>query len=176
MAYFPFMNKIFLFNTQNRPLLTGDIAHPQPITLSYAIRYFALIFFAVGLPMMLLISLLVMAAGYPVRFMLPIQLVITLGMSVYFTMRMFIKWRTLAQEGRILYGEIIHRETQPNFTLSNNIVTLLHYRIITPDNDHVGDRVSLTHPNQRMPDGRKYPDVGTRIAVLYASDQNHTLL
>jgi hypothetical protein len=36
--------------------------------------------------------------------------------------------------------------------------------------------VNLAHIRQQMPDGRRYPVVGTKIAILYADSRHHMLL
>jgi hypothetical protein len=176
MALFPYMRNIFLFNSQNKPIITGQVQSITPITIAYTLRYFAMLFLLIALPLIVLIVALVSWAGYSVRLMLPVQLLVGGLVCAYLSLAMHLRWRRLATHGHILYGEIIHSDTQPSFNLSTTVTTRITYRIITPQNQRVIDTVDLRYPAQRLPDGRRYPGVGARIAVLYVDQENHTLL
>lgn len=169
---------VFIFNSEYRTLAEMmDNGLPVYVDVRHVLRYFAMVFGLVALPMSLVIILLVQIAGYSIWLLLPIELLAALLISFYYAFRWYRRWTALAERGQVIYGEIIHSDALPAFTrLSNATTTRFYYRFFTPDNERVVDQVELNYAAQRMPDGRKYPDVGARVAVLYASPKDYALL
>ena len=47
---------------------------------------------------------------------------------------------------------------------------------MTPEKERIIDFMDCAYIAQRLPDGRKYPSLGTTVAILYANEKNHKLL
>lgn len=169
---------LFLFDNKHRVFIKDNERLPVIVKPSYGLRYFSAIFFAIALPIVVIITLLVQFAGYDIWLLLPVELITAAALSAYFAFKSYWRWRGLSSNGQILYGEIIHSDTLPavNGMMTNNTINRIYYEFTTPDRENVIHNVDLNYQGERLPDGRKYPDIGTRIAILYAGKNNHVLL
>lgn len=169
---------VFLFDTHHESFLQeqgGTIIGAT--TKGRAFQKFMVMFFLVALPIALAISLLVRIAGYNIVILLPFELLLGAVMSACFAFISYRQDHHLLTQGTVIYGEIVHSETQPVYTnIANNLATRLHYRFMTPNQETVIGKIDLNYPMQRLPDGRKYPEIGSKIAVLYADTKNHQVL
>ena len=169
---------IFLFDTKHEVFVQGDSPLPVIVKPSYGLQYFGALFFFISLPIVIVMSMLVQFAGYDIWLLLPVEIGSAIILSAYFAFKSYWRWRALSKNGRVILGEVIHSDTLPamNGVVTNNNITRIYYQFDTPDADSIIHNVDLNYPSERLPDGRKYPDIGTRVAVLYAGKNNHALL
>jgi hypothetical protein len=167
----------FVFTLQHEHYLHGE--NPRPAALltgKQAIQQFNILFGMITLPMILVITLLVSLAGHPVQLLLPILLLTGLTASSYFAYRRYHRDRKLSLKGQVIYGSIVHREELAPYPSATGTITRVIYRFQMPDGTVHVDRQDLSFPGDRLPDGRKYPQVGTPVAVLYADPHTYLLL
>ncbi len=169
---------LYLFDINHRDFVSGnDAVLPTAVTRKIAVRQYVYLMFFVAFPLILLITLLVAIAGYHIEFLLVVELITALVTCAYFVLSRYLKDRELRYKGQILYGEIIRQDMLPSYSgIGTGTVTRLFYRFVTPENERIVNFVDCAYSAFRMPDGRKYPKVGTPIAILYASPKNHKIL
>lgn len=169
---------LFLFRLIHEPFVTGELATlPTAVTRERAIRQYVFLIFVVAAPMIIIITSLVAFAGYEYEWLFLVQMMTALLTCAYFVLHRYLQDRILRHQGRVLYGEVIRHEMMPGYaTMSSSIITRIFYRFKVADDAYVVDSVDLSFAMNRLPDGRKYPEPGTPIAVLYANDKNHRLL
>ena len=173
-----FPNSLFLFNPQHDPFLRGDIhTLPTAMTVSQAIRYFAVLLLLIALPASLLITLLVSLTGRNVSFLLPTEIIVAIAACSFVAFMGYWHDRALIRSGKIVIGEVIDCDSRAVLGApGHRVVTRMRYRFATPENEAMVKTVNLEHIRQQMPDGRRYPEVGTKIAILYADSRHHMLL
>jgi hypothetical protein len=93
----------------------------------------------------------------------------------YFVAGWYLRDKKLNDEGKIIFGEIIRQESLPAYANIGTIIRI-HYGFRTPQNEGLINNVTFSTVRKHLPDGRKYPQAGTPIAVLYANKKNHKLL
>lgn len=169
---------LFLFDTSHREFVAGnETVLPTAVTRKIAVRQYVYLMFFVAFPLILLITLLVAIAGYRIEFLLVVELLTALITCAYFVLSRYWKDRELRRKGDIIYGEIIRQDILPSYSgIGVSTITRLFYRFITPNKERTINFIECAHITNRMPDGRKYPKVGTPVAILYASKKNHKLL
>lgn len=173
-----FPSNLFLFNPQHDSFIRGDVrVLPTVMTPQQAIRYFATLFLLIALPASLIITLLISLTGRHIFLLLPIELLAAILACAFVTMMGYWHDHALMRSGKIVIGEIIDADSRPVIgTPSQRTITRLKYRFATPDNQAITKTISLEHIRQHLPDGRRYPEVGTKIAVLYADSRHQMLL
>jgi hypothetical protein len=170
-------NNLFLFNPQHGSFLRGEVQTlPTAMTRQQALRYFGALLLTVALPASLLITVLIAMTGRDVTSLLLIELASAIFACGYVAFMSYRHDRALMRHGQIVIGEIIACDRRPIGGLpGHRIVTRMRYRFATPQNKPIVKTVNFDHHRQYLPDGRRYPDVGTKIAILYA-DRHHQLL
>ncbi|MDQ7035563.1 MAG: hypothetical protein Q9P01_12215 [Anaerolineae bacterium] len=171
-------NNLFLFNPLHDPFIRGDMPTlPTAMKPSHALRYFFILLILVALPASLIITLLISLTGRNVFVLLPVEIIAAFVACAYIALMGYWHDRALLRSGKVLIGEVIDCDTRPVIgTASHRIVTRMRYRFATPDNTSVVKTVNLAYSRQQLPDGRRYPQVGTKIAVLYADSRHQMLL
>ncbi len=169
---------LYLFDIRNRDFVSGDESIlPTAVTRKIAVRQYVYLMFIIASPLILFITLLVAIAGYHIEFLLIVELLTALITCAYFVLSRYWKDRELRRKGQIIYGEIIRQDILPSYSgIGAGTVTRLFYRFITPEKERIINFTDCAYIAYRMPDGRKYPKVGTPIAILYANNKNHKLL
>ena len=159
-------NHLFLFNTLHEDFVNGNEEEfPSAVTRKKAVRQYVFLMFVIALPMVLAITLLVAVAGFPIEFLLLVELVTAFSVCAYFVLQRYLRDRVLRHEGVVVYGEIVRQELLPVYgNMGTSIVTRIFYRFMTPENERKIASVDLSNITHRMPDGRKYPEAGTPIA------------
>jgi hypothetical protein len=171
-------NNLFLFNPVHDPFVRGDMRTlPTAMTTQQAMRYFILLLLLVALPVSLMITLLVSLTGRNILFLLPCEILAAVMACSYVAFMGYQHDRALVHSGKVVIGEIIDCDARPVLGApGHRVVTRMSYRFATPDNKAVVRTVNLEHIRQQLPDGRHYPQVGTKIAVLYADSRHQMLL
>jgi hypothetical protein len=147
------------------------------MTTQQAMRYFVLLLLLVALPVSVLISVLVSLTGRSIFVLLPTELLAALVACGFVAFMGYRHDRALIRSGKVVIGEVIDCDARPVLGApGHRVVTRMSYRFATPDNKAVVRTVNLEHIRQQMPDGRHYPQVGTKIAVLYADSRHQMLL
>lgn len=149
---------------------------PTAVTRKVAVRQYVYLMFFVAFPLIILITLLVSIAGYHIEFLLTVELLTSLVTCAYFVISRYIKDRELRRKGQIIYGEVIRQDIIPSYSIGTSSITRIFYRFITPEKERIINFIDCAYIAHRLPDGRKYPKVGTSVAILYATDKNHKLL
>jgi hypothetical protein len=171
-----FSNNLFLFNPQHDPFVRGDMPTlPTAMTVSQSLRYFATLLLTIALPTSLLITLLVWLTGHSVLFLLPTEILVAIVVCGFVAFMGYWHDRALVRSGKVVVGEVIDCDSR-TLMGADRVITRMRYRFATPDNQAVVKTVNLAHIRQQMPDGRRYPAVGTKIAILYADSRHHMLL
>jgi|GEM_PF-6239180 len=171
-------NRLYLFNINHRDFVEGVCdTLPTAVTRKVAIRQYVFLMFMLAFPMIITITVLVAMAGFQIQFLLVVELVTALLTCAYFVLKRYLQDRVLRYQGNIIYGEVIRQEILPGYSsIGTTTITRIFYRFLNADNERVIDCIDLTYIGHRMPDGRKYPDAGTPVAILYANDKNHKIL
>jgi hypothetical protein len=173
-----FPNNLFLFNPQHHSFVRGDLPTlPTTMTVPQALRYFALLLLTIALPASLLITVLVSLTGHSVLFLLPTEILVAILVCGFVAFMGYWHDRALVRSGKVVVGEVIDCDSRALIGApGHRVITRLRYRFATPENQAVVKTVNLAHIRQQMPDGRRYPAVGTKIAILYADSRHHMLL
>ncbi|MEL6403177.1 MAG: hypothetical protein AAFR81_02330 [Chloroflexota bacterium] len=173
-----FHNHLFLFRPIHQPFVMGELdTLPTAVTRKRAVRQYVFLMFIIAAPMIAIITSLVAFAGYDYEWLFLVQVATALLTCAYFVLRRYLQDRILRHNGKVLYGEVIRHEMLPGYAnISSSIITRIFYRFKVADDAYVVDSVDLGYAMNRLPDGRKYPEPGTSIAVLYANEKNHRLL
>lgn len=168
---------LYLFNTIHNEFVNGDDSVlPTAVTRKIAVRQYVFLMLVIALPMMIIITSLVAIAGYHIELLLIVEFLTALVACAYFVLRRYFKDRELRYKGQIIYGEVIRQDILPYSNIGTSTVTRIFYRFLSPEKERIINFVDCAYITQRLPDGRKYPPVGTTIAILYANETNHTLL
>lgn len=169
--------RLFLFNLIHRDFVDGNTSITTLTTRKIAVRKYVFLMFFIALPLVITITVLIALAGYRIELLLITEILTALIASAYFILRQYLKDRVLRHQGDLVYGEIIRQEIIPRYSgLGANVVTRIFYRFSTPDSERIIRWVEFNNMTNHLPDGRKYPEVGTPIVILYANDSNHKLL
>lgn len=171
-------NNLFLFNTIHEDFVCDETKLlPTMVTAKRAIRQYLFLMFLIAFPMIIAITLLISFVGHRITLLLPVELLTALLTCGYFVCGWYLRDKKLVNKGNIIFGEITRQEILPGYAnIGTSTITRIHYRFVTPDNERVINSIDLSNVMHRMPDGRKYPQQGTPIAVLYANEKNHKLL
>lgn len=171
-------NPLYLFNLTHREFVDGDVdKFPTAMTRKFAIQQFVYLFLIVALPMVILITTMVGWAGYRVEFLIPVEFFTAVISCAYFVVKDYLKDKILRDRGTILYGEVIRKDKLPGFkNIGASTVTRIFYRFAKPEQEAIIAYIDFSYQRHSLPDGRKYPETGTSVAILYANDKNHKLL
>lgn len=171
-------NNLFLFNPLHDPFIRGNNRIlPTALTPLQALRYFFVLLMLVAIPVSLIITLLISLTGRNVFVLLPVEVIAAFVTCAFVTLMGYWHDHALTRSGKVVIGEIIDCDTRSvTGAASHRIVTRMRYRFATPNNTSVIKTVNLAHIRQQLPDGRRYPQVGTKIAVLYADSRHQMLL
>ncbi|GAB5491507.1 MAG: hypothetical protein Phog2KO_17220 [Phototrophicaceae bacterium] len=168
---------LYIFNLIHNDFVKGDESVlPTAVTRKIAVRQYVFLMLVIALPIIILITSLVAIAGYPIDLLLLVELLTALIACAYFVLTRYLKDRELRRKGQIIYGEVIRHDILPYSDIGTITVTRIFYRFLTPEKERIIDFIDCPYIAQRLPDGRKYPPVGTAIAILYANNTNHKLL
>lgn len=170
--------RLFLFRPVHEPFVMGQLTElPTAVTRKKAVRQYVFLMFAIATPMIIIITGLVALAGYDFELLLLVEITTALITCAYFVLRRYLQDRLLRHQGKIVYGEIVRHEMLPGYAnMGSAIITRIFYRFKTLDDNHITTSVDLAYAMNRLPDGRKYPEPGTQVAVLYVNEKNHRLL
>lgn len=171
-------SRLFLFNTLHEDFVEDtDTDFPTAVTRKKAVRQYVFLMLVIAFPMIIAITVLVAIAGFRIEFLLVVELVTALITCAYFVLKRYLQDRVLRYKGQVIYGEIIRQEILPAYgNIGTSTFTRIYYRFLTPDNERKISSIDLADVMHRMPDGRKYPEAGTPIAILYANENNYKLL
>lgn len=168
---------LFLFNTQHAALIRGESQQiPSAMNRRKAIAHFGALFLTIALPISLLLSAIVALTGRNIGLLLTVELSTSLFFCIFVVLMSLRHDRKLKQDGQIIIGEIVNADTRLRFgRVGSSTITYLRYQFQTPESNLITKSIELHHTQGRLPDGRKYPAVGAKIAVLY-SDPRHLML
>lgn len=171
-------NNLFLFNLLHEDFVQGTAdCLPTLITRERAIRQYLFLMFLIAFPIIIITTFLISLTGHRITLILPAQLLTALLTCAYFVLGWYWRDKKLSKDGQLVFGEVLRQEILPSYPqIGTSTITRIHYRFLTPRNERVINSITLSNIMHRMPDGRKYPQVGTPIAVLYANPKNHKLL
>jgi hypothetical protein len=171
-------SSLFLFNILHEDFVRDESTLlPTMITAQRAIRQYLFLMFLIAFPMMIAITLLISLTGHQILLLLALELLTALLTCAYFVSGWYLRDKKLLNKGQIVFGEVMRQEILPGYAnIGTSTITRIHYRFVTPENERVINSIDLSSVMHRLPDGRKYPQAGTAIAVLYANEKNHKLL
>lgn len=171
-------NNLFLFNLLHQKFVQGETnILPTLITRQRAIRQYMFLMFLIAFPIIILITVLISMSGHRITLILPAELITALLTCAYFVCSWYLRDRKLRKQGQIIFGEVMRQEILPTYAkIGTSTITRIHYRFLTPNNERLINSIDFSSVIHRMPDGRKYPQAGTPVAVLYANEKNHKLL
>lgn len=171
-------HQLFLFNPLHNDFVAGEVAiFPTAVTRQKALKQYIYLLCFIALPMIVIITVLVALIGYRIELLLLVQLFTAAITCAYFILNRYFCDRVLRYHGTVLYGEVLRQEVLPSIqTIGSGSTTRIIYRFMTPDEQVIIDSVDMLSLMNRLPDGRKYPEAGVQIAVLYANKNNHKLL
>jgi hypothetical protein len=169
---------LFLFNLLHENFVRGESQFlPTLVTGKRAIRQYLFLMFLIAFPIILVIILLISLTGHRVTLLLPVELLTALLTCGYFVTGWYLRDKKLVHQGQIVFGEVMRQEILPGYAnIASSSITRIHYRFVSPDSKRLINSIDIVNVMHRMPDGRKYPEAGTSIAVLYANEKNHKLL
>ncbi|MBI1278073.1 MAG: hypothetical protein GC179_08095 [Anaerolineaceae bacterium] len=148
-------------------------------TARYLVKFIALFYFTLALPIAVLIALVfsLLGQGAFLDFLL-FEAIFMILISCYMAYMGYKTRHTLETKGEVLSGEVTGYDSRQSLSISGyKTVPRLKYGFISPSGVSLsGSTLIPAKYKSHLPDGQELPAVGTAVAILYADDKKHTIL
>jgi len=166
---------LFLFRLQNQHYVMGESDTVSgAATINQALQFFLMFFVMIGLPLAVMIIVLVgIVKGFSF-----FDAALILGMALlscaYMSVVSYRKGKQLVTSGRIALGEVTAYDTRMSFSKHGYKPSIrMHYQFAIDEGKQVSGS-KLVGVSDTLRDGRKLPDVGTSLVILYTGENWHS--